>query len=44
MRVVMLAAGMYGDVPPCVALGLGLQQAGHHVRVATYAEFRGCRY
>ena len=39
MQIVMLAAGTYGDVPPCVALGLGLQQAGHRVRIATYAEF-----
>ena len=39
MRIVMLAAGTYGDVPPCVALGLGLQQAGHRVLIATYAEF-----
>jgi UDP:flavonoid glycosyltransferase YjiC (YdhE family) len=39
MRIVIIAAGTYGDVPPVVALGLGLRQAGHHVRVATYAEF-----
>src|SRR3954447_2402988 len=39
MRIVMLAAGTYGDVPPCVAFGLGLQQAGHQVCIASYAEF-----
>ena len=38
MRIVMLAAGTYGDVPPCMALGLGLQQAGHRVCIATYVE------
>ena len=34
MRITLLAIGTRGDVQPCVALGLGLQRAGHTVRIA----------
>jgi UDP:flavonoid glycosyltransferase YjiC (YdhE family) len=34
-------AGSCGDVQPYVALGLGLKEAGHEVRLATYAPFEG---
>jgi sterol 3beta-glucosyltransferase len=39
MRVTILAIGSRGDVQPCVALGVGLQRAGHQVRVATVDDF-----
>jgi sterol 3beta-glucosyltransferase len=39
MRITILAIGSRGDVEPYVALGLGLQAAGHDVRVATHAGF-----
>jgi UDP:flavonoid glycosyltransferase YjiC (YdhE family) len=29
----ILAAGSRGDIQPCLALGIGLQAAGHHVRL-----------
>ncbi len=41
MRVTMLAVGSRGDVQPYVALGLGLQRAGHDVVVATHVPFEG---
>jgi sterol 3beta-glucosyltransferase len=34
MRITILALGTRGDVQPAVALALGLQRAGHSVRVA----------
>src|SRR3712207_7390192 len=34
-------AGSRGDVQPYVALGLGLKEAGHEVRLATYTPFEG---
>jgi UDP:flavonoid glycosyltransferase YjiC (YdhE family) len=37
----MLTVGSRGDVQPYVALGRGLQAAGHHVRMATHVEFEG---
>lgn len=40
MRFVILAVGTRGDVQPLVALGRGLRQAGHHVRLATYPIFQ----
>lgn len=40
MRIVILTVGTLGDVQPLVALGLGLQQAGHHVRLATHTNFQ----
>jgi len=36
MRVTMLTLGSRGDVQPFIAFGLGLERAGHAVRVATY--------
>ena len=39
MRIDILAIGSHGDVQPCVALGLGLQRAGHHVRIVTLGGF-----
>lgn len=39
MRVTLLAIGSRGDVQPYVALGAGLQRAGHEVRVATHGNF-----
>ena len=39
MRVDILAIGSQGDVQPCVALGIGLQTAGHRVRVVTLGGF-----
>lgn len=39
MEIVILAIGSRGDVQPLVALGLGLQAAGHQVCVATHATF-----
>jgi len=39
MRIDILAIGSRGDVQPYVALGLGLQRAGHCVRVVTLDGF-----
>jgi UDP:flavonoid glycosyltransferase YjiC (YdhE family) len=39
--VTITTAGSRGDVQPYVALGLGLQNVGHEVVVATYAAFEG---
>jgi UDP:flavonoid glycosyltransferase YjiC (YdhE family) len=36
MQVTMLTLGSRGDVQPFVAFGLGLERAGHRVRLATY--------
>jgi sterol 3beta-glucosyltransferase len=35
MRITILTAGSQGDVQPYIALGLGLQTAGHDVYIAT---------
>ena len=40
MRIVIFTIGSRGDVQPYVALGLGLQAAGHEVFVATHEPFR----
>ncbi len=40
MRVVITTAGSRGDVQPCVALGLGLEEAGHEVTLATWEPYR----
>ena len=40
MKVVVTTAGSRGDVQPCVALGLGLQGAGHEVTVAGWEPYR----
>ena len=39
MRVTILTVGSRGDVQPYVALGVGMQNAGHAVRLATHAAF-----
>ncbi|MBW4670277.1 MAG: glycosyltransferase [Cyanomargarita calcarea GSE-NOS-MK-12-04C] len=39
MRITILTVGTRGDVQPYIALGLGLQAAGHKVRLATNALF-----
>lgn len=35
MRIVIIAPGSRGDIQPYIALGLGLQLAGHEVRIVT---------
>lgn len=37
MRITIITVGSLGDVQPYVALGLGLQAAGHGVCLATHA-------
>jgi sterol 3beta-glucosyltransferase len=39
MHITVVALGSRGDVQPCVALGVGLRQAGYEVRIATYGVF-----
>jgi UDP:flavonoid glycosyltransferase YjiC (YdhE family) len=39
MRIVMIAPGSRGDVEPYLALGKGLQKAGHVVRLVTHQNF-----
>jgi sterol 3beta-glucosyltransferase len=39
MRILAIALGSQGDVQPYVALGKGLQAAGHRVRVMTHVNF-----
>jgi UDP:flavonoid glycosyltransferase YjiC (YdhE family) len=39
MRIAILATGSRGDVQPYLALGDGLQRAGHEVRLATHQNF-----
>ena len=40
MRLTILAVGSRGDAQPYTALGLGLQRAGHDVKIATHEVFR----
>ena len=40
MRINILALGSLGDVLPCAALGGGLVQARHQVRLASFEGFR----
>ncbi len=40
MKIVITAAGSRGDVQPCVALGLGLKEAGHEVTLASWEPYR----
>jgi len=40
MRVSILTVGTRGDVQPLAAFGMGLQGAGHAVRICTHPEFR----
>lgn len=39
MNISILALGSRGDVQPAVALGVGLQRAGHRVRIGSYGQF-----
>jgi UDP:flavonoid glycosyltransferase YjiC (YdhE family) len=39
LRIVIPTTGSLGDVQPYLALGLGLQAAGHQVCLATHADF-----
>ena len=39
MRITIVAVGSRGDVQAHIALGSGLQAAGHQVRLATHTEF-----
>jgi sterol 3beta-glucosyltransferase len=39
-RIVIFTIGTQGDVRPCIALGQGMQRAGHCVRIATSTNFR----
>ena len=39
MRIAIMAPGSRGDVEPYVALGKGLQKAGHGVRLVTHQNF-----
>ena len=40
MRVLIVTLGSRGDVQPYIALGQGLQAAGHQVKIATHCNFR----
>jgi len=39
MQMTILAIGSRGDVQPYIALGLGLQAAGHQIQIVSYARF-----
>jgi sterol 3beta-glucosyltransferase len=39
VRITLLTVGSRGDVQPLIALGAGLQDAGHDVRLATHPRF-----
>jgi hypothetical protein len=39
VRIAIIAPGSRGDVQPYIALGKGLQDAGHDVRIVTNLEF-----
>jgi sterol 3beta-glucosyltransferase len=39
MRIAIIAVGSRGDVQPHIALGVGLQAAGHDVRLVTHTVF-----
>lgn len=41
MRITLVTIGSTGDIAPFVALGLGLQEAGHEVSLATFPAFEG---
>jgi sterol 3beta-glucosyltransferase len=41
MRIAIIAPGSRGDVEPYLALGKGLQKAGHVVRLVTHQNFEG---
>jgi sterol 3beta-glucosyltransferase len=39
MHITLMTTGTLGDVQPYLALGMGLRQAGHRVRLATQRLF-----
>jgi len=39
MRIAIIAPGSRGDVQPYIALGKGLQNAGHYVRLVSHSNF-----
>jgi sterol 3beta-glucosyltransferase len=39
MKITILSWGSYGDINPFIALGLGLQKAGHVVNIATNFDY-----
>jgi hypothetical protein len=39
MRITILTIGSRGDIQPFIALALGLQKAGHDVKIATHEAF-----
>jgi UDP:flavonoid glycosyltransferase YjiC (YdhE family) len=39
--IVIFTIGTMGDVRPCIALGQGMQRAGHRIRIATSSNFSG---
>jgi sterol 3beta-glucosyltransferase len=39
MHITITAPGSRSDVQPCMAVGVGLKQADHQVRIATYGAF-----
>jgi sterol 3beta-glucosyltransferase len=41
MRIAIVALGSRGDVQPYIALGHGLREAGHTVRLVTHQNFEG---
>ena len=41
MRIAIIALGSRGDVQPYIALGKGLKEAGHVVRLVTHQSFEG---
>lgn len=41
MRIAIIALGSRGDVQPYIALGVGLQKAGHDIRLIAHENFEG---
>jgi UDP:flavonoid glycosyltransferase YjiC (YdhE family) len=39
MRILIIAPGSRGDVQPYIALGKGLQNAGHYIRLVSHSNF-----
>jgi sterol 3beta-glucosyltransferase len=39
MRILIIAPGSRGDVQPYIALGKGLQDAGHYIRLVSHSNF-----
>ena len=39
MRIAIIASGSRGDIQPYLALGKGLQTAGHTVRLVTHQDY-----